>query len=104
MLQNNTAHIFQLRLHVGTEFLEGEWLVSEPLSNQYRVVEKNHRVESEYWGGYSRHNELYQQKLELDGQFISEHLAVKNSALMMYPPFLSAHGVITEPESNDDGE
>ena len=45
-------------------------------------------MRSEYWGGYSRHNELYQQKYDLDGVLLDEKLVVKNSALMMYSPFL----------------
>ena len=54
----------------------------------YKIVERNHEMRSEYWGGYSRHNELYQQKYDLDGVLLDEKLVVKNSALMMYSPFL----------------
>ena len=42
----------------------------------------------EYWGGYSRHNELYQQQYDLEGRLLNEALVVKNAALMMYAPFL----------------
>lgn len=44
-------------------------------------------MKSKYWGGYSRHNELYQQKFDLRGNLIEEKLVVKNSAIMMYSPF-----------------
>ena len=46
-------------------------------------------MKGEYWGGYSRHNELYKQKIDMDGSLIEEELIVKNSAIMMYPPFLT---------------
>jgi len=52
------------------------------------VVERNHRMQSEFWGGYSRHNEIYQQKFDLDGNLVDENLVVQNSAIMMYTPFL----------------
>lgn len=46
----------------------------------------------EYWGGYTRHNELYKQKLTLDGELIDEQLLVQNSAIMMYSPYLNEPG------------
>lgn len=89
MIQNNTRVEYQLFVCVGDEFLEGEWRVSTLPAYKYKVVEKNHQMKSEYWGGHSRHNELYQQKLTLHDQLVDEQLIVKNSAIMMYSPFLS---------------
>ena len=40
------------------------------------------------WGGYGRHNELYQLKYDLEGNLLAEKLLVKNSAVMMYEPFI----------------
>ena len=88
MIQNNTEDIYQLKVHVGDEYLEGAWLVNTEPVYHYKIVERNHEMRSEYWGGYSRHNELYQQKYDLDGMLLDEKLVVKNSALMMYSPFL----------------
>ena len=77
-----------VQINVGDEYLEGEWRVnSEPLY-KYEIVEKNHRMQHEFWGGYSRHNQLYQQKYDLEGRLLDERLIVENSAIMMYSPFL----------------
>ena len=40
---------------------------------RHDIVEKKHEMKSEYWGGYSRNNELYQQKFDL-----KDSLIVKN--------------------------
>lgn len=88
MLQNNTADTYQLLLHVGEAFLEGELRVSAQPQCRYAIVEKHHEMRGEYWGGYSRHNELYQQRFDLQGQLVDEVLLVKNDAVMMYAPFL----------------
>ena len=39
-----------------------------------------------------RVNELYKQKLTLDGELIDEQLLVQNSAIMMYSPYLNEPG------------
>ena len=88
MIQNNTQDTYQLLLSVGNEYLVGEWRVSSQPRYRYDIVEKNHEMRSEYWGGYSRHNQLYQQKFNLEDELISEKLIIKNSAIMMYSPFL----------------
>ncbi len=88
MIQNNTNDTYQLLVSVGDEYLHGAWRVdAEPLY-RYEIVERNHEMRGEYWGGYSRHNELYQQQYDLQGALLDEKLIVKNSALMMYSPFL----------------
>lgn len=89
MIRNDTGQDFQLAVKVGEEYLEGEWRCLAPVEERYEIVEKNHEMRSEYWGGYSRHNELYQQVYGGDGRLIEERLVVKNSAIMMYSPFLT---------------
>lgn len=88
MIQNNTKDTYQLFVSVGDEFLEGEWRISSKPRYKYKVIEKNHEIKGEYWGGYSRHNELYQQKFDLNANIIDEKLIIKNSAIMTYSPFL----------------
>ncbi len=88
MIQNNTQYTYQLLVSVGEEFLEGEWRISSKSEYTFHVIEKNHIMKGEYWGGYSRHNELYQVKYDLIGNMIDEQLIVKNSAIMMYSPLL----------------
>lgn len=91
MLQNKTPDTYQLLVHVGEEYLEVEWRVSSQPLYRYEIVERNHEMKAEYWGGYSRHNELYQQKFSLHGALLGETLLVRNSAIMMYSPFLESN-------------
>lgn len=88
MIKNNTDDTYQLCVSVGSKYLEGEWRVTSMPNYTYEVVERNHEMRGEYWGGYSRHNEIYQQQYSLDGDLIAENLIVKNSAIMMYAPFI----------------
>jgi len=89
MIQNNTEDDYQLIVTVGDEYLEGEWRVSSEPKYKIEVIERNHEMRAEYWGGYTRHNELYQQIYDTEDNFLEERLLIKNSAIMMYPPFLS---------------
>ena len=89
MIKNETDKTFQLLITVGEEYLHGQWRCDVPSNCTYNIVERNHIMKSEYWGGYSRHNELYRQTFDLSGNMLCEELVVKNSAIMMYPPFLS---------------
>ena len=90
MLRNDTQNTYQILLSVGKDYLEGELRVSAPVTEKYCIREKNHRMEPEYWGGYSRHNELYQEIYSLDGKLVESKLLVENHALMMYSPFLDS--------------
>jgi vancomycin resistance protein VanW len=90
MIKNETDTAFQLRVQVGEKYLEGAWLSAEPPEFRYEVAEKNHLFKGEYWGGFSRHNELYRKKFTLDGELVEEEYITENHALMMYVPFLSS--------------
>lgn len=89
MIRNNTQDEYQLLIWLDDEYLHGEWRVSSSPKYRYEIIERNHEMKSEFWGGYSRHNELYQQKFDLDGHMLDEQLIVQNSAMMMYEPFIS---------------
>ncbi len=89
MIRNNTNDTYQLMIWMDDEYLHGEWRVSSSPEYRYEIVERNHEMKSEFWGGYSRHNELYQQKYDLNGKMLDEQLIVQNSAMMMYEPFIS---------------
>lgn len=90
MIRNDTDDDFQLCVKVGDTDLEGEWRSDSIPRYKYEVTEKNHSFKSEYWGGFSRHNELYRNIYASDGRFIDEEYITENHALMMYSPFLSS--------------
>lgn len=101
MIRNDTQETYQLFVSVGETFLEGEWRVSAKPQCRYEIVERNHEMRGEYWGGYTRHNELYQQAFDCEDQLLQETLLIENTAVMMYSPFLS-EPTATEHETGDE--
>ncbi len=94
MLKNETQDTFQIFVNVGEKYLEGEIRVnSEPLY-KFDIVERDHEMRSEYWGGFTRHNDLYQLKYDMDGKLISDEHLIHNSAIMMYSPFLDSNAAV----------
>jgi vancomycin resistance protein VanW len=80
MVRNDTDMDFQLVIRVGEENLEGEWRADRPPLNVYKVEERNHEMKREYWGGFSRHNELYRQRFDPDGTYLDEEYITENHA------------------------
>lgn len=89
MIQNNTSDVYQIILSLDNEYLYGELRCSSKPATTFKIVERNHLIKPEYWGGYGRYNELYQQELDSNGNIIKEDLIIKNPAIMMYSPLLS---------------
>jgi len=88
MIQNTTNVPYQIKITVNEHYLHGEWRSAKPHHLSYQIIEKNHLMQPEYWGGYTRHNELYRQVYDCDGIMIKEEYVVTNSAIMMYSPFI----------------
>ena len=88
MIRNDTQDTYQMRVRVGKTDLEGEWRVSAEPTERYEVVERNHEMRAQYWGGYIRHNELYRQTFDLQGKLLAEMPVAENDAVMMYSPYL----------------
>lgn len=89
VITNDTDRTFQLRVRVGDTCLEGAWRCDYEPYVHYQVVEREHEIRPEFFGGYSRHNKLYRQMLNPDGEVLYEELIVENHALMMYNPMLA---------------
>ncbi len=93
MIRNDTDQPFQLHLRVGEKYLEGQWRAVFPPDRRYEVIEKEHRMQSEYWGGFSRHNEIWRRVYDRQtGEFLHEEFVVENHALLMYSPLLAEPG------------
>ncbi len=84
---NNTIYDFKIELWLDQKHLHGRLLCKGGLENKYRVVEKNHLIKQQFWGGYSRHNEIVRIETDPQGNE-TEHLLVKNDAIMMYNPLI----------------
>ena len=86
-VKNNTENTFKIKLWIENDYLFGQLFSLEKLNSTYKIEEKNHIVKQQFWGGYSRHNQIF--KIETD-EFgnSTESLLIENHALMMYNPFL----------------
>ncbi len=60
MIYNGTQETFQIRVRVGEKYLMGEIRSTGQPKCRYAIEEREHAVQSEFWGGYSRHNQLWQ--------------------------------------------
>jgi vancomycin resistance protein VanW len=88
-IRNPTEQQFQLRLTSKDEWLHGQWRSDGPQSHRYEVFEKEHAIRQEYWGGYSRHNEIWRRRIDAQsGALLGEELVSENHAIMMYEPLL----------------
>src|ERR1035437_864203 len=89
-IANNTTFRFQLRLWLDDKYLCGEWRADGKPTGRYEIVEREHLIKLEWWGGYSRHNELFRRKFNIDSdELVEEEFITENHALMMYSPLLS---------------
>ena len=84
---NETVDDYRIELWLDDENLYGRLLCESKLDDEYRVEERNHEMRMQFWGGYSRHNEIVQVVRHSDGTE-DERLLVRNDAIMMYAPFL----------------
>lgn len=84
---NDTIYDFKLELWLDEKYLHGRLLCDGLLGCSYRVEERNHQIKQQFWGGYSRHNEIVRIETDPDGNEF-EKLLVKNDAIMMYSPLL----------------
>jgi len=91
MIRNDTDQTFQLIIEITETHLKGAWISDKQPPYTYEVYEKEHIMQPEYWGGYTRHNLLYRKKYDTDGYVVDDEFVVENHAIMMYPPFLPEH-------------
>ena len=88
-ITNTTQDTYQLRIRVEGSYLLGEWLADANPRYTYRIVERDHAIRTEWWGGYSRHNSLYRMMLDREtGAELGEEFITENHAIMMYQPLL----------------
>ena len=64
-------------------------LSRDKIENEFCIEERNHIMKQQLWGGYSRHNQIYQ-LVKKENEVINERLIVENHAIMMYTPFIES--------------
>ena len=68
--------------------LHGAICCSENPKLKFEVFEKNHRFDLQWWGGYTRHNEIWRTFISDSAENQHEELVTENHAIMMYNPLL----------------
>jgi vancomycin resistance protein VanW len=87
-IRNPTTNTYQLRVMPKGDWLHGQWRCDAPQTHKFDVFEKDHAIRQEWWGGYSRHNEIWRHRCDLKGEHRSEEFVAENHAIMMYAPLL----------------
>lgn len=86
-VRNDSDQTFLLQLWLDDEYLNGN-LFSDAVQQQvYHIEERDHTMQQQFWGGYTRHNRIMQVCTLEDGS-MTEKLLVENHAIMRYSPFL----------------
>ena len=58
-VQNQTQNTFQIKLWLDETHLHGELISKDELMSKFRIEERNHLMNQQMWGGYSRHNQIF---------------------------------------------
>ncbi|MCQ6562493.1 VanW family protein [Paenibacillus mendelii] len=83
MIRNDTDSTYQLRVDVQDHQLLGEWRSTIKPIHTYEVVEKEHRISQEHWGGYVRHNIIHRLVFNDVKELVRDEFVAENRALMM---------------------
>ena len=93
-ITNSAQDIYQLRVHVDGDYLHGQWLANAAPRYTYKIVERDHAIRNQWWGGYSRHNSLHRMKRDRASDAdLGEEFITDNHAIMMYQPLLENPGM-----------
>jgi vancomycin resistance protein VanW len=88
-IENRTSNTYQLRIWTDGHSLRGEWRADAPQLHSFKIIEKNHTIRNEWWGGYSRHNEIWRVRQDAaTSEHLGDEFLTANHAIMMYQPFL----------------
>lgn len=88
-IKNTTSQKFQLKLEITEEYLIGTWLSDKPVQFKYKIIEKDHEIKNEWFGGYSRNNKIFRKIFDKEtGEEVTQEFITENHALMMYNPLL----------------
>jgi len=98
-VKNETSNQFQIQLWLSDTHLHGTLVARDPLHSTFSIEERNHLMKQQYWGGYSRHNQIIKKEVDEEG-VEHESLLVENHAVMMYNPFLENNSQQKTPASN----
>ena len=87
-VKNETDKNFKINLWVDDEYLHGVIFCNQKRESTFEVFERNHCIKQQWWGGYTRHNEIWRKVTSSISGETYEELVTKNNAIMMYNPML----------------
>ncbi len=94
-ITNRTQNTYQLRLQIDDTYLRGAWLADAVADCSFEVIERDHLMQAQWWGGYTRHNTLVRLRRRVDtDELLGEEFVAENHAVMMYAPLLAEQGAI----------
>lgn len=88
MIRNDTKTPFQLKVWLSDTMLCGAIRTNVEPFERYMVYEKEHYINREVFGKYSRHNVICRKIYDIYGVELFDEYICENHALMMYEPFL----------------
>lgn len=86
---NNTSNEYQIILFLKDWYLNWKILSNNKILYTYEIIENNHKILHFNKWTYTRHNEIYRQKIALDWKLLSEEFITENNAFMMYNPIIA---------------
>jgi vancomycin resistance protein VanW len=87
-LKNDTLSPIQINLNLSKTQLEGTICTGFPIENEYQIIERAHKFELQWWGGYTRHNQIWRKVINKVSLKETEELITENHAIMMYNPLI----------------
>lgn len=88
-ISNNTATPFQLNVWLDKKYLKGSICCTNKIEKTFSIFEKGHKFELQWWGGYTRHNQIWRKIIDERTENQTEELITENHAIMMYNPLLT---------------
>lgn len=88
-ISNPTNQNFQINLWLSKRHLQGSICCQSEIPQKYSIYEKNHQFTLQWWGGYTRHNQIWREVKDLKTKKNQQELITENHAVMMYNPLLN---------------
>lgn len=89
-IKNDTTQDYQINLWLDDDYLHGEIRSNSEPAYAYEVFETDHRINTQWWGGYTRHNKIWKRVTSRCDSESTEEMVAENHAIMMYNPLLNA--------------
>lgn len=85
---NKTSQTYQLNFTLDAQHLKGELRATEEEVYDFSIDESDHLFKKEWWGGFTRHNKIWQKRINKSNQITEKSLVTENHAIMMYNPLI----------------